>query len=453
MERLLQPHSTAAIILGAYDWTKAGLARAPSFRRSAHHYHAYLLDREPSGLGLQPDLVLNLFDDRAAANDQLTHIADWLRSWVLECKATGLALTDVLIYYVGHGTFDATSRQLHLLTHSSVQSFEEQTSIGASSLAQVLRLAAPQQRRIVILDCCFSSAAVDAFMGNIDETVATTAIRNLEPDIPPPDRGTVLLCSSPRNDSSIGVPNAERTLFTGALLAVLKEGSPSRQSQMLSFVELREDVYDNMLRFSSGDHPPPRPALHQPDQQAGDLTRIPAFPNVAWHLRAVQEQARREAEEQARLKVADQLREAEAQTRRDAEEQAQREAKEQAQRAAEEQARREAEEQAQREAEEQAQRVAEEQARLKSADQRSGAEKQARRTSATRIRRTAVAQARRAVEEQARRDAEERAREAEEQARREALEDAEGQKSEVQNITDETPSIYRVNSKVTFLYL
>src|SRR6266446_974470 len=55
--------STVAIILGAYDWTKSGLPSAPSFRRSAHDFHRYLVTESPYGLGLQPDLVINLFND------------------------------------------------------------------------------------------------------------------------------------------------------------------------------------------------------------------------------------------------------------------------------------------------------------------------------------------------------------------------------------------------------
>jgi cobalamin biosynthesis Mg chelatase CobN len=70
---------------------------------------------------------------------------------------------------------------------------------------------------------------------------------------------------------------------------------------MLSFVDLRDDIYERMLRDYNGI--PPRPALHQPDQQAGDLTRLPVFPNAAWGQISSEEQrqaieARRKAEEE-----------------------------------------------------------------------------------------------------------------------------------------------------------
>ena len=300
MPQLLDPTSTVAIILGAYDWTKSGLPSAPSFRRSAHDFHRYLVTQAPYGLGLQPDLIINLFNDPSPAGAQLARIRDEIRSFVREGKEGNRPIRDVLIYYLGHGSCEGGG-PLHFLVRDTSEGIEEQSSITASDLAQVLRVAAPQQRRLVVLDCCFSEAAVQAFgaMGSLDEAVATTALRDLEPGGPPPERGTLLLCSSPRTHASIGIPNADRTLFTGALLNVLREGSVSpRRREMLSFSELRDDVYDRMLR--DYDKPPPRPALHQPDQQAGDFTQLPAFPNAAWAQRQAEgEHQTAEAQPQA----------------------------------------------------------------------------------------------------------------------------------------------------------
>ncbi len=279
MAGMLDPARTVAVVFGAHDWTRAGLPGAPSFRRSAAHLHAYLLAPRPRGLGLEPDLLLDLFDDPSPASAQLVRIRDTVKGLVQERRHTPHPIQDILIYYVGHGTCE-DGRHLHLLVRDSREGIEAQSSIGAPDLAQVLRTAAPQQRRLVILDCCFSEAAAEAFgaMGTLDEAVATTALRDLEPQQSAPERGTVLLCSSPRKRASIGMPNAERTLFTGALLGVLAGGT-RRRTPMLSFADLRDDIYDYMLREFKGE--PPRPALHQPEQHEGDLTRLPVFPNAA----------------------------------------------------------------------------------------------------------------------------------------------------------------------------
>jgi hypothetical protein len=309
MPRLLDPSGTLAIILGAHDWTKAGLPIAPSFRRSAAQFHRYLLNPFPHGLDLEPDFVLNLFDDPAPAGAQLARIRDTIRSLVRERGNEDRPVRDILIYYVGHGASEERGH-LHLLVRDTSEGIEAQSSIATPDLAQVLRVAAPQQRRLIVLDCCFSEAAAEAFgaMGALDEAVAGTALKDLAPAPLPPERGTLLLCSSPRRRISIGRPNDERTLFTGAMLSVLAEGAESVRSEMLSFFELREAIYDRMLREHGS---PPRPALHQPEQQTGDLTRQPAFPNVSTFRQAAEkrraEQTAREVGEQRKAEQAGRL--------------------------------------------------------------------------------------------------------------------------------------------------
>jgi hypothetical protein len=102
--RLLNPTSTAAVVLGAHDWTEAGMGRAPSFLRSARNIVRYLYN--PAGLGLEPELVLDLFDDPSSAGDQLARIRDTLDIQLRERREAGCPVTDVLIYYIGHGQTD-----------------------------------------------------------------------------------------------------------------------------------------------------------------------------------------------------------------------------------------------------------------------------------------------------------------------------------------------------------
>src|SRR4051812_23681962 len=160
--RPLDPRSTAAVVLGAHDWTEAGLGRAPSFLRSARGVVAYLYDS--AGLGLDPELVLDLFDDPTGAGDQLARVRDTLDVLLRERREAGRPVADVLVYYVGHG-FTDDQGHLSLLVRRSRRGLEAETGIKAPDLARTLRLAAPQQRRSVILDCCFSEAAARAFIG------------------------------------------------------------------------------------------------------------------------------------------------------------------------------------------------------------------------------------------------------------------------------------------------
>jgi hypothetical protein len=272
--RLLDPRATAAVVLGAHDWTDAGLGRAPSFLRSARGVVAYLYD--PAGLGLDPDLVLDLFDDPAGAGDQLVRLQDTLDVLLRERRDAGRPVADVLIYYVGHGHTNDEGH-LSLLVRRSRRGMEAETGIRAPDLAQVLKRAAPQQRRLVILDCCFSEAAARSFIGMggaLEQAVAATAARGLRDA--QPSRGGLLLCSSPVGDVSIGAPDSEQTLFTGAVLDVLRKGA-AEFPPALSFANLRDQAYERML-VSFGANAP-RPVLHPVNQSQGDLTQLPAFPN------------------------------------------------------------------------------------------------------------------------------------------------------------------------------
>lgn len=282
--RLLDPSSSIAVVLGASDWSNAGLAHAPSFRRSAERFREYLAADPPRGLGLAPELTISLFDDPSPNGEQLGRVLRDVKARVDGRGAEGRPIRDVLIYYVGHGTLDAGA-DLHLLVRHTADGIEAPTSIAARRLAEVLHAAAPQQRRLVILDCCFSEAAVKDFaaMGPLEEAVAKEAANALSSDGADggqPNRGTVVLCSSSKGRVSIGPPEAERTLFTGALVRVLEEGVAGF-GPMLSFAKLHSETSVRMEREASGRGRPPRPVLHQPDQEGGDLLRVAAFPNPA----------------------------------------------------------------------------------------------------------------------------------------------------------------------------
>jgi tetratricopeptide (TPR) repeat protein len=279
--RFLDPRYTAAVVFGAHDWTSAGMGRAPSFLRSAKGVVAYLIDS--AGLGLDPTVVLDLFDDTASAGDQLARIMDTLDALLRERRREARPVADLLVYYVGHGHTDDQGH-LSLLVRRSRRGVEAETGIKAPDLARVLKVAAPQQRRVVILDCCFSEAAARGFIGQtgaFNQAVAATAVKDLRDD--QPRRGSLLLCSSPVGEVSVGPPNAEHTLFTGAMLDVLSQGVEGKPLA-LSLADLCDATYDRMIvNFGAN---APRPVLHQVNAAHGDLTRTPAFPNRAVNLLA-----------------------------------------------------------------------------------------------------------------------------------------------------------------------
>jgi hypothetical protein len=94
------------------------------------------------------------------------------------------------------------------LWNARVAGIEEQSSISAYDLAQVLKIAAPQQGRLAIFDCCFSEAAAQAFgaMGGLDEAVAATVMKDLSPESPPPDVERFCCARAPDGRSQLDRP-------------------------------------------------------------------------------------------------------------------------------------------------------------------------------------------------------------------------------------------------------
>jgi serine/threonine-protein kinase len=88
--------------------------------------------------------------------------------------------------------------------------------------------------------------------------------------------GGLLLCSSPANEIAVGAPNAERTLFTGSLLGILRSGLRN-PTPLISFNEARDATYQAMVEAFGPKAP--YPVLHPFSQAHGDLAQYPAFPN------------------------------------------------------------------------------------------------------------------------------------------------------------------------------
>ena len=72
MIRVLEPSSTLAVIIGAHDWSLAGLDTSKAFSNSAAAISEYLSSAQH--LGLTTENICNLFDDERGASDQLKQV-------------------------------------------------------------------------------------------------------------------------------------------------------------------------------------------------------------------------------------------------------------------------------------------------------------------------------------------------------------------------------------------
>ena len=268
--------ATIAVLLGAseYPWKPAW--SSPVLGTSARGVRDYLLS--PTGFGLAPGQVLDLFDDAAGPVDQLGRIKEFL-------DTTGGEARDLVLYYAGHGGFG--NGEYHLGIRNTQHDHEFITRIESTKLAQIIRDGFAHKRAHVILDSCFSASAAHDWHGDAIEV----AVRTMSEPSPWP--GTAFLAAASRLDVARAPRGQRYTVFTGAILETLTRGVDRAQPR-ISLCELHEEVRDRLQRRAG-----PRPELHAPSQRTGDVSRLPLFPNPPY-LRIV-EASRIRAEAEGRV--------------------------------------------------------------------------------------------------------------------------------------------------------
>jgi len=146
------------------------------------------------------------------------------------------------------------------------------SSYPIKSLALTLREHARHLRRYLILDSCFAAAAYEAFMSPPLEVACQKTLEEF------PRRGTALLCASGPRDPARILPTQQSTVFSDALLYVLRQGSPE-EPEKLSLAQLGGLIRDQIKERNLTDAV--RPEVHSPDQKEGDVATLPLFPNLA----------------------------------------------------------------------------------------------------------------------------------------------------------------------------
>jgi len=270
--------TTLVILIGASAWPNSpGFQASSAFVHAAQGFRNYLLD--PRGFGLATANLLDLFDAQTSSSDQLELLGSFLEERTQALKTANQTARDVLVYFVGHGGFAGPSADFYLLLHRTNASSLRASGLAIDALAEVLREKARQVRRYLFLDCCFAAAAFRAFQGGPDQTAITKTLDAFAVQARSsgfPRRGTVLLCSSDQKSPSLLLPDASCTMFSSALLDVLKNGDLHRPRQ-LSLRDLKELAEDRLAALPEKNAP--RPGLHSPDQSEGDVADVPFFPN------------------------------------------------------------------------------------------------------------------------------------------------------------------------------
>ena len=207
--------------------------------------------------GFEVKRLLDLYDSDEAAPRLGQRIRDFLREGAAVCK-------DVIVYYIGHGSFD--DKEYLLSLHDSRQDAPD-TRYRFKHLHQAVKSEARHARKYFVLDCCFASAAMRELMS--DDAAAQVVIGEVRDGAADdePQKGTALLCASSQSEPARAPAGETYTMFTGALLEALRadDGTPRR----LTLNQVRDRAYAIMRERFRNDAV--RPQVHSPDQSKGDI--------------------------------------------------------------------------------------------------------------------------------------------------------------------------------------
>lgn len=218
-----------AIILGASVWPRSKrLSGSDTFKNSAESFRRYLLAGE--GLAIEPENLLDLFDDSRSVDD----IDDAIGIFLEKCTTSlGSEPKNLLLYYTGHGAFVEGDNKYCLTLRNSRLDSLSTSAYRMSALARRLNRQIPHARRFVILDACFAAAALPDF---IPQTDAATRMQDETIDALA-ESGTALLCAASSADVALTPANGKYTMFSGAILESLQSGSKD-YGPVLSFENL-----------------------------------------------------------------------------------------------------------------------------------------------------------------------------------------------------------------------
>ncbi len=271
--------NSLVILLGAHEFPHAPRIPASNAFSACHDaIRDYFLSWDGFGLGDSENL-LDLFDSSLNNTEMNSRIVKWLQERIEAAKEQQKPITDVFVYYTGHGGLKEGSKDYYLAIRSTNQDEEPYwSSLPIERLASTLRNQARFLRRYLILDACFAAAALPVLQtGDLDQVIEKRVTTLNWSDDENPSKGTVLLCASSAIDPAKIA--GTYTMFSGALIKVLTSGFASSREYM-TFREV-QGLTATLIRREFGDEGV-HPEIHSPDQRgAGDIANLDIFPNKA----------------------------------------------------------------------------------------------------------------------------------------------------------------------------
>ncbi|GAA2089731.1 hypothetical protein GCM10009759_12770 [Kitasatospora saccharophila] len=242
MSSLPDPSASRAVIIGSASYQH--LEQLPAVTANLRDLSAAFRDVLVWGLPEQHCTVVEEPVDVSAVLDPVHRAGD--------------EATDTLVvYFSGHGLRDADSADLYLALNRSRENVGY-TAVAYQHVRAAVR-ASKAERKIVVLDCCFSGRAARA-MGGGDALTSQAAID-----------GAYVLAASPGNRVALSPEGETHTAFTGELLHLLRNGLPNGP-ELLDLDTLYQEL---RVRLRAKNRPQPQSV------QENHVGRLPLVRNRA----------------------------------------------------------------------------------------------------------------------------------------------------------------------------
>lgn len=256
------------IILGASKFPHVPRFNKAAFSRSARALQAIFA--EESTL-LAPLTLHYLFDEPHTPKDLIESIRDFL--------VRNPQLTDVILYYCGHGCF-LPDRSYYLALRGTKES-DAYSGLILSLFRTSLDAELAVKNVFLILDCCFGGQAVKEWQSDgIGTVVKNDIFRTF------PRRGTALILASSKSLPALAPAGEPLTMFTGALLETIRGGIPCKP-RALSFRDVVDGAWERIA--AKYGEKAVRPEIHAPVQPEGDISFTPLFINRAFKRDSISE--------------------------------------------------------------------------------------------------------------------------------------------------------------------
>ncbi|MFG2955407.1 esterase-like activity of phytase family protein [Streptomyces sp. NPDC048291] len=203
----IDPERSACVLIGVDDYTRLDPLR--SVNLNLRELRAALTDPDIWGIPDDERKRIRTVANPASPAELVGPIRE----------AAALAEDTLIVYYAGHGLIDRHERQLLLTLPDSVED-QPDTCVRSGDVRRAIRDTGSALRRVLILDCCFSGQVLTEMTDGHgqDVQVAVSTLRDVE--------GAYVMTSAPRDRPSHAPDPKRCTLFTGALVDVMRQGLP-----------------------------------------------------------------------------------------------------------------------------------------------------------------------------------------------------------------------------------